>query len=84
MCSITMDLLAYGSLLVTFYTLEIISITLWLLASWGPFYYGFTLILAWISYYINYNMWDKIIYQFPNSDGAPVKFGCGYVIPSYI
>ena len=39
----------------------------------GPFYkYGLTLIPAWISNYIHYNVWDEITYPFLNFSGATV------------
>ena len=39
-----------------------------------PFYeHGLTLILAWISNYIHYKEWDKIIYPFLNFNGATVE-----------
>ena len=42
--------------------------------SWAPFYYhGLTLILAWISDYIHYEMWDEITYPFLNFNGATVE-----------
>ena len=40
----------------------------------GPFYkHGLTLIPAWISNYIHYNVWDEITYQFLNFNGATVE-----------
>ena len=40
----------------------------------GPFYYhGLTLIPAWISNYIHYNVWDEITYPFLNFNGATVE-----------
>ena len=40
----------------------------------GPFYsHGLTLIPAWISNYIRYNMWDEITYPFLNFNGATVE-----------
>ena len=34
---------------------------------WGPFYqHGLTLIPAWISNYIHYNVWDEVTYPFLN------------------
>ena len=40
----------------------------------GPFYkHGLTLIPAWISNYIHYNMWDEITYPFLNFNGATVE-----------
>ena len=41
---------------------------------WAPFYYRvLTLIPAWISNYIHYNVWDEITYQFLNFNGATVE-----------
>ena len=41
---------------------------------WAPFYYhGLTLIPAWISNYIHYNVWDEITYPFLNFNGATVE-----------
>ena len=43
-----------------------------------PVYWcGLTLILAWRSNYINYNMWDKLTYPSQTSTIAPLKFGNG-------
>ena len=40
----------------------------------GPFYYrGLTLIPAWISNYIHYEVWDEITYPFLNFNGATVE-----------
>ena len=40
----------------------------------GPFYYyGLTLIPAWISNYIHNNMCDEITYPFLNFNGATVE-----------
>ena len=40
---------------------------------WGSFYwYGSTLIPAWISNYIHYKAWDEITYPFLNFNGATV------------
>ena len=40
---------------------------------WGPFYkHGLTLIPAWITNHIHYNVWDEITYQFSNFNGATV------------
>ena len=40
----------------------------------GPFYYyGLTLIPAWISNYIHHKMWYEITYPFPNFNGATVE-----------
>ena len=40
----------------------------------GPFYqHGLTLIPAWISNYIHYNVWDEITYPFLNFNGATVE-----------
>ena len=40
----------------------------------GPFYWhGLTLILAWISNYIHYKVWNEIIYPFLNLNGATVE-----------
>ena len=39
----------------------------------GPFYWrGSTLIPAWTSNYIHYNVWDEIIHPFPNFNGCTV------------
>ena len=39
----------------------------------GPFYWhGSALILAWISNYIHYKVWDEITYPFLNFNGATV------------
>ena len=44
------------------------------LDTWGPFYkHGLTLILAWISNYILYNVWDEINYPFLNCNGATIE-----------
>ena len=40
----------------------------------SPFYkHRLTLIPAWISNYINYNLWDEIIYPFPNFNSGTVE-----------
>ena len=40
----------------------------------GPFYlHGLTLIPAWISYYIQYNVWDEITYSLLNYNGTTVE-----------
>ena len=40
----------------------------------GPFYWhGLTLIPAWISNRIHYNVWDEITYPFLNFNGATVE-----------
>ena len=40
----------------------------------GPFYeHGLTLIPAWISNYIHYNVWDEITYPFLNFNGVTVE-----------
>ena len=40
----------------------------------GPFYYhGLTLILAWISNYTHYKVWDEITYPFLHFNGATVE-----------
>ena len=40
----------------------------------SPFYwYGLTLILAWISNQMSRKVWDKIIYPFLNFNGASVE-----------
>ena len=40
----------------------------------GRFYkHGWTLIVAWISNYIHYKVWDEIIYPFLNFNGATVE-----------
>ena len=36
------------------------------------YYYGLTLIPAWISNYIHYKLWDKLTYQFLNFNGCTV------------
>ena len=44
--------------------------------TWGPFdKHGLTLIPAWISNNIHYNVWDEITYPFPNFNGTTLKFG---------
>ena len=44
------------------------------LTSCGHFYkHGLTLILAWISNCIHYNVWDEITYPFLNFNGATVE-----------
>ena len=41
---------------------------------WGPFYWeGLTLIPAWISNYIHYDVGDEITYPFLNFDSATVE-----------
>ena len=35
-------------------------------------YDGFTLIPAWINYYINDKVWDEIVYPIPNFNAAAV------------
>ena len=43
-------------------------------SSSGPFYqYGLTLIPAWTSNYIPYNVWDETTYPFLNFNGATVE-----------
>ena len=50
----------------------------------GPFYqHSLTLIPAWVSNYVHYNVWDEIIYPFPTSMVKPLKFGNGYIISSH-
>ena len=40
---------------------------------WDHFYqHDLTLIPAWISNYSHYNVWDEIIYPFPNFNGCTV------------
>ena len=42
--------------------------------AWKYFYWhGLTLIPAWISNYIHYNVWDEITYQFLNFNGCTVE-----------
>ena len=42
--------------------------------TWGLFYWhGLTLIPAWISNYIHYEVWDEITYPFLNFNGATVE-----------
>ena len=49
-------------------------ITLLILNASGPFYnHGLTLIPAWISNYIHYNVLDEITYPFLNFNGATVE-----------
>ena len=44
------------------------------IAASGHFYKrGLTLIPAWISNYIHYNVWDEITYPFLNFNGATVE-----------
>ena len=51
----------------------------------GLFYYhGLILIPAWISNYINHNVWDEIICSFPNFNGVTLGVGNGQVISSHI
>ena len=41
---------------------------------WGRFYWhGLTLIPAWISSYIHYEVWDEITYSFPNFNGEAAE-----------
>ena len=43
---------------------------------WAPFYqHGLTLILAWISNYIHYKLWDEITYPFLNFNCNRWSFG---------
>ena len=50
----------------------------------GSFYYhGLTLIPAWISNYIHYNVWDEITYPFLNFNGCTLKLRNGLVISSH-
>ena len=45
-----------------------------LLDTRAPFYYyGLTLITAWISNHIHYKLWDEITYPFINFNGATVE-----------
>ena len=40
----------------------------------GSFYwYGLTLIPAWISKYLHYKVWSALTYLFPNFNGATVE-----------
>ena len=40
----------------------------------APFYLnGLTLIPAWVSNYIHYNVWDEITYTFLNFNGATIE-----------
>ena len=42
--------------------------------TWGPFYrHGFTLIPVWIRNRMPSEVWDEIIYPFPNFNGCTVK-----------
>ena len=42
----------------------------------GPFnWHGLTLISAWISNYIHYEVWYEITYPFLNFNVQPLKFG---------
>ena len=44
----------------------------------GPFNkHSLTLIAAWISNYINYEMWDELNYPLINFHGEPLKFRNG-------
>ena len=46
----------------------------------GAFYcHGLTLIQAWISNYIHYEVWDWIIYPFPNFKGAVTEALNGFI-----
>ena len=36
--------------------------------------HGLLLMPGWISNYNHYNLWDEIIYPFPNFNGATVEF----------
>ena len=50
-----------------------LQVLLWL-ATWGPFYWlGLTLIPAWLSNYICYELWGEIAYPFPNFNVATVE-----------
>ena len=41
---------------------------------WASFYYyGLTLIPAWISNYVHFKMWDEITYPFLNFNGTTIK-----------
>ena len=52
----------------------IILVNIYELHSWAPFYlHGLTLISAWISNYIHYNIWDEITYPFLNFNRATVE-----------
>ena len=39
----------------------------------GGRFTNITLIPAWISKYVHYNVWDEITYPFPNFNGATVE-----------
>ena len=39
----------------------------------GPFWHGSSLILAWIINQNNYEVWNEMIYPFPNFNGATVE-----------
>ena len=40
--------------------------------TWSPFYWhGLTLILAWVSNYTHFNVWDAITYPFPTVEVIP-------------
>ena len=40
----------------------------------GPFYYyGLTLIPAWISNHMHNKVWDEITYPFPNFNGGTIE-----------
>ena len=44
------------------------------MATSGPFYYyGLTLIQAWITNYTHYKVWDEITFPFLNFNGATVE-----------
>ena len=44
----------------------------------GPFYSGWTYILALISDYNRYNMWGEIIYPFENCNGSTIEVWSRY------
>ena len=53
--------------------------------SWGPFYYGVTLIMVWISNHMYSNVWAEITYPFPNFNGAAGEYWewTSKLIPQY-
>ena len=51
---------------------------------WGIFYWhGLTLIPAWISNYIRYEVWCEITYPCPNFDGTTVEIWNGQAVSSH-
>ena len=53
--------------------------------TWAPFHkHGLTLISAWISNYIHYNVWDEITNPFLNFNGATVEVQEFYSILFFI